>query len=262
MKPIMVIDYNKCTGCLSCVEACIAENINRIGLDGENIYPDDVVAYSRTRPVNIEYQLTIRKVFKQCVQCDEPPCVYSCPTGASYKDENGIVLLDDSICIRCGLCIMACPYDARTLLEEGFGGVIKHREALKDRIPDKCTFCIHRRNGEGLWTPACVEACPHEARLFGDLDNPMDEAARLVLSGVAVMPRGDLGTRPKLYIVPRRGAFEVTFYPARREDQLVSYNVWSSLRDTVIRPIFQIGGLIAIIFGLIHMVRGRRHGEE
>ncbi len=258
----MVINYMKCTGCLSCVEACIAENINRVGPGGENIYPEDVVSYARTRPYVIKYKNLIRRVFKQCVQCESPPCVYSCPTGASYKNKDGIVLVDEKICIKCKLCIEACPYGARTFLEEPFPGYLKHEYALRDRVPDKCTFCIHRRSGEGLWVPACVEACPHEARLFGDLDNPDDEATKLVLGGIALPPREDLGTYPKVFIVPRIGGVELAGYPTRKEDQLISFPFWSIIKNNFVKPLVEYGATLAVLLGIIHLWRGRRHEKK
>jgi tetrathionate reductase subunit B len=262
MKPAMIIDYNRCTGCLSCVEACIAENINRVGADGENIYPENVVEFARTRPVKIEYGDTIRRVFRQCLHCERPPCVYSCPTGASHQTQENVVLVDDKICIKCGLCIEACPYGVRTFLETPFEGMIKHEHALKDRIPDKCTFCYHRKDGDSLWIPACVESCPHKARHFGDLEDPDDPVTKLVKAGIASMPREDLGTSPKLYIIPRKGAFEEVKYPVRREDQLITYTSWSTFKEWIVKPIFTIGAGLAVILGLVHMIRERRKEVE
>jgi molybdopterin-containing oxidoreductase family iron-sulfur binding subunit len=113
-----------------------------------------------------------------CQHCANPPCVDVCPTGASFKRADGIVLVDRHTCIGCRYCMMACPYKARSFVHE----------PVTDQRPDvprgrgcveSCTLCVHRIDRGG--TPACVEACTaagHEAILFGDLNDPGSEIAR------------------------------------------------------------------------------------
>lgn len=262
MKPAMIIDMTRCTGCLSCVEACITENISRVGPEGEMVYPDNVVRYARTRPKIIQYELSIRRTFSQCVHCEKAPCVDVCPTGASYKSEEGVVLVDSEKCIKCKLCIYACPYGVRTFYEGKLEGEIKHEYALKSRVPDKCTFCYHRKNGDGIWTPACVEACPYEARLFGDLDDPDDPVSRYVRFGLAIKPRYDLGTEPKLFVIPTKGALEEHEFPVRERDQLITFETWKFIKENVVKPILAIAAFTGVTLGLIHMVREGRKGEE
>ena len=91
---------------------------------------------------------------KLCNQCDNPPCVQVCPVGATFKTEDGVVLVDEDYCIGCRYCIQACPYGARYLDPH-------------TKTADKCTFCYHRIT-KGL-LPACVEVCPTQARVFGEL---------------------------------------------------------------------------------------------
>ena len=262
MKPAMVIDLNRCVGCFGCVEACISENIARWGEEGLIYYPDNVVRYSRTRPFWIEYGDTRRHVFIQCMHCANAPCVNICPTGASYRNEDGLVLIDYKKCIKCMYCVNACPYQVRTVFEGELPGEMLHEEGLHIGFPDKCTLCIHRKEGEKLWTPACVEACPYNARLIGDLENPNDEVTRLVRQGIAVAPRKDLGTEPKLFFVPKMGGAELSEYPVRPRDVIIPYNVVSDIKESLLRPLFLATTGLAVVFGFIHMIRSRGEKDE
>ena len=134
---------------------------------------------------------------RSCLHCEDAPCVTVCPTGASYKRvEDGIVLVNESACIGCGLCAWACPYGARELDAEA--GVMK-----------KCTLCVDRIYNENLpeedREPACVRTCPTGARHFGDLGDPDSDVSRLVAArdGFALMP--ELRTKPvNRYLPPRK----------------------------------------------------------
>jgi tetrathionate reductase subunit B len=178
----MVIDYRTCIGCGACVAACTEENSIATG--------KNIPLASRTKVGNIEigeYPNT-RWIFTHsiCRHCENPPCVTVCPTGASFKTEDGVVLVDHNKCIGCKYCIVACPYGARYLNEEMKG-------------PDKCTFCHHRVEAGLL--PACVEACPTKSRVFGDLDDPNSKVSKLVAEG-AIPAGAEYGTKPKVYIIP------------------------------------------------------------
>lgn len=195
----MVIDLKSCVGCYSCVMACKAENAtpahtfwNRVIAKEEGKYPAARLTYT---PVS-------------CMHCENPSCVNVCPTGASYKRQDGIVMVDDKKCIGCGYCVNACPYDARILLHkyEGsypkFGlteyeqqGSSKHSEGTVE----KCTFCVHRVD-KGL-EPACVKTCPAKARHFGDLSDPNSEPSRLLAEREGTVLLEHLGTKPKVYYV-------------------------------------------------------------
>jgi Fe-S-cluster-containing dehydrogenase component len=147
----------------------------------------------------------IRRRFfpRLCNHCDNPPCMSVCPTGATHKLDNGMVLVDDALCMGCRACAMACPYDARfdvtyEDVEKGeeFFGVLNHREHPS---VDKCSFCAHRVM-QGL-KPACVETCVGYSRQFGDLDDPNDPVAKIVKSGIAKPLMSHLGTRPNVYYI-------------------------------------------------------------
>jgi sulfite dehydrogenase (quinone) subunit SoeB len=134
---------------------------------------------------------------KSCLHCEDAPCVTVCPTGASYKRaDDGIVLVEESICIGCGLCAWACPYGAREM--DAAEGVMK-----------KCTLCVDRIYNAEIpevdRLPACVRSCPTNARHFGDLADPDSEVSRMVAErgGFDLMP--EQGTKPvNKYLPPRR----------------------------------------------------------
>ncbi|MEK7777648.1 MAG: 4Fe-4S dicluster domain-containing protein, partial [Chloroflexota bacterium] len=150
-------------------------------------------------PENIKYRdVHIAQSFfvpKLCNQCDNPPCVQVCPVGATYKTKDGIVLVDQKRCIGCRYCIQACPYGARYL-------VPSHADVTpqgQTGVADKCTWCYHRIT-KGL-LPACVEACPVGARIFGDMRDP-DSAPRKALRDARVYTlKPALGTKPKVYYI-------------------------------------------------------------
>jgi Fe-S-cluster-containing dehydrogenase component len=133
---------------------------------------------------------------RSCLHCADAACVTVCPTGASYKRaEDGIVLVDEELCIGCGLCAWACPYGAREL--DADQGVMK-----------KCTLCIDRiynaNLAEEVRVPACVRACPAGARHFGDLADPGSAASRLVAERGSVDLMPELGYRPTNQYLPPR----------------------------------------------------------
>jgi molybdopterin-containing oxidoreductase family iron-sulfur binding subunit len=187
----LLIDTTKCaTGCDDCVSACNTEN----GLDPR---PSPTSA-QWIRKVEIKEIKTGRasSVPVMCQHCAEPPCVDVCPTGASFKRADGIVLVDRHSCIGCRYCVMACPYKARSFVHE----------PLADQKPDVprgkgcvegCTLCVHRVDKGG--TPACVEACAkagHHAMLFGDLNDPASEISQRVKAVASRQLRADLRLDP------------------------------------------------------------------
>ena len=137
-----------------------------------------------------------------CNHCDNPPCVRVCPTQATWKRDDGIVMMDWHRCIGCRYCMAACPYGSRSFNWED------PRPHIKEPNPDfptrtkgvveKCTFCDERLD-KGQ-PPACVEACPEKALVFGDLNDPDSEVRRLLRSRFALRRKAGLGTSPEVYL--------------------------------------------------------------
>jgi molybdopterin-containing oxidoreductase family iron-sulfur binding subunit len=132
-----------------------------------------------------------------CQHCAEPPCVDVCPTGASFKRADGIVLVDRHACIGCRYCMMACPYKARSFVHEPLTG--QNPDVPRGQgCVDGCTLCVHRLD-RGNKVTACAEACSkagHDAILFGDLNDPDSAIARRVRELGAQQLRADLKLDP------------------------------------------------------------------
>lgn len=191
----LLIDTDRCaSGCDACVKACATEN-------GFGASADPRQSAQWIRKVELKDLRSGRSHSApvMCQHCAEPPCVDVCPTGASFKRADGIVLVDRHICIGCRYCMMACPYKARSFVHEN----------LSDQKPDvprgkgcveSCTLCVHRVDRGG--TPACVEACAqagHKAMLFGDLNDASSEIAQQVKTYATTRPRADLRLNTGVY---------------------------------------------------------------
>ncbi|MBW2031284.1 MAG: 4Fe-4S dicluster domain-containing protein [Deltaproteobacteria bacterium] len=199
MRYGMVIDLRKCIGCHTCTIACKAENYT-----GPDIFWNIVKDQeSGTYP-------SVARVFLPlpCMQCEDPACVKACPTRASYKRDDGIVLVDQDKCVGCGYCVESCPYGRRYLTKNLHGyygkewlpneqiGYSQHKEG----VAEKCTFCVHllERGKE----PACVKVCPGKARYFGDLEDPRSEVSQLIVSRKGFQLLKELGTNPAVLYLP------------------------------------------------------------
>jgi molybdopterin-containing oxidoreductase family iron-sulfur binding subunit len=144
-----------------------------------------------------------------CMHCKNAPCVDVCPTGASYKRPDGIVVVDYDKCMGCRYCETACPYGARTLVEEIQGyfpefGLTPYEQVMFQKhqvgVVEKCNLCVERVDrGE---EPACVATCPAYARHFGDLDDPDSEVSKLIGERQGVQLLAELGTEPSVYYLP------------------------------------------------------------
>lgn len=176
------VDLSRCIGCYSCVVGCKnwheidAREDGRIGLmdmtTGE--YPD----VSRwIIPV-------------MCMQCEYPPCVSVCRYKASYKRKDGIVAIDSKKCVGCELCTFACPYQVRHM-------------RVNPNVADGCDFCAERVD-LGL-EPYCVESCPMDALVFGDLDDTESEVRKLIKLENAEPLLRKFGTKPKVYYANMKG---------------------------------------------------------
>ncbi len=190
----MLIDTTKCaSGCNACVQACNEEN----GLGNEKkSRAEQVPQY--IRKVELREKATGRVVSMpmMCQHCENPPCADVCPTGASFKRADGVVLVDRHICIGCRYCMMACPYKARSLVHEALEDQKANNPRGKGCV-EACNLCIPRVDEGGQ--PACVEACAaegHKAMIFGDLNDPKSEIAQRVAKYATTQVRADLGLNP------------------------------------------------------------------
>lgn len=155
MRNALVVDLERCIGCFGCEISCKMENNVALGEYWNKVVVEGPYG---TFPEIEEYWLPT-----MCQQCEDAPCVHVCPTGASYRDENNVVLIDKSVCIGCRYCMMACPYGVRNWNKE-------------QQVVEKCTLCQHlTQQGK---EPACVHNCPGEARFYGDLDDPNSDASQ------------------------------------------------------------------------------------
>ena len=208
------LDISRCIGCRRCVYGCVEENnqsrdpqvhwIRVLEMDKEkgidfahaNPYYD-----AETVPRPGHFYLPVA-----CQQCENPPCVKSCPVGATWRDDDGIVVIDYDWCIGCRCCVSACPYGARrfnwgepTLPAEEMNPkvhVLGNRPRQKGCV-EKCTFCVHRVR-EGRY-PRCVEVCPTGARKFGNLLDPSSEIRYVLEHKRVVVLKNELNTRPRFF---------------------------------------------------------------
>jgi len=198
MRYAMCISMQHCVACGSCAMACKAENGTPPGSWWCKVYVRETGTFPTARRVNLPMQ---------CMHCKNPACVTVCPTGASYKDnDTGLVAVEYDKCMGCKYCLLACPYNVRTYLEEikpyyGDKGFTPFEEiAYKNhqaKVVEKCTFCAHRLK-EGK-EPACVATCPAYCRHFGDLDDPESEVSRLIRVEKYQPMMPELGTEPSIF---------------------------------------------------------------
>jgi molybdopterin-containing oxidoreductase family iron-sulfur binding subunit len=214
----LAIDHTKCDVCpnrSACVDACHTthnvpswegreEEVKWIWREGlEEVFPAKVNEYSSA-------ELRHRGLLVMCNHCDEPPCTKVCPTQATFKREDGPVMMDMHRCIGCRYCIVGCPYGARSFnwkdprdyFREQHGGQPSNpRYPTRQKgVVEKCTMCTERL-AKGL-EPACVEACKEHGAggmIFGDMEDEGSEIRRYVQSKLVVRRRAELGTRPQVY---------------------------------------------------------------
>ncbi|GKX56315.1 ferredoxin [Leminorella grimontii] len=150
----MIHDETRCNGCNLCARAC--RKVNHVPDSGSRLSIAHI-------PVSDNENETQYHFFRHsCQHCEDAPCINVCPTGASYRDENGIVRVNKSSCIGCSYCIGACPYQVRYLNP-------------KTKVADKCDFCVESRLAKGF-APICVNVCPQNALIFGKEDSPEVQA--------------------------------------------------------------------------------------
>ncbi|MFY0686014.1 MAG: 4Fe-4S dicluster domain-containing protein [Cyclobacteriaceae bacterium] len=205
-------NISKCQGYMDCVNACVEENnqdrnsqmqyirIHEHANGQMNWELADDNYYHEVPAAGHFYMGT------QCFHCENPPCVDVCPVQATWKEKDGIVVIDYDWCIGCRYCMAACPYDGRrfnwSTPEVPEEEVNKTQHYLGNRlrkkgVMEKCTFCIQRsREGKN---PACVEACPTGARVFGNLLDPESEIRWILDNKKVFRLKEDLGTEPKFW---------------------------------------------------------------
>ncbi len=184
----MLVDVNKCAdGCTDCVDACNDEH----GLKGKG-RPETDAQYIRV--IDLKDKTTGRQYSlpMMCQHCETAPCVDVCPTGASFRRDDGIVLVDKHTCIGCRYCMLACPYTARSFVHENLTNQVPTTPRGKGTV-ESCNLCVHRVDRSEQ--PACVEACGksgNKALLFGDMNDSDSELSRQLLIKSTVQVRADL----------------------------------------------------------------------
>ena len=226
---VMMIDVGACIGCRRCLYGCKMENnepdepsnihwISLFELDNsqpvtevDTIPPRSNIQGYTSSPTPGKWYLSFN-----CFHCDNPPCTKVCPTGATYKSADGLVLIDYEKCIGCRYCVSACPYNARSFnwwppiyKPSRVNPITGQQEPLNPKVPlrykgvnEKCTFCVHRIRA-GNPVPRCVEVCPVRARHFGDANDPNSDVSRLLVDVKTNRIREDLNTQPQLYYFTR-----------------------------------------------------------
>jgi molybdopterin-containing oxidoreductase family iron-sulfur binding subunit len=214
----MVIDIAKCIGCHACTIACVAENKLPPGVVYRVVLEEETGAYPHVRR---------RFVPRPCVHCQNPPCVKVCPVTATYKNDQGVVVVNYNRCIGCRYCLVACPYAARTSdfgewytaktpevpdkmvsRKAASGYEIRPAAEYGKKWPDrgqgspvgnarKCHFCLHRLAVGML--PACVTTCVGRATIFGDRTDPQSLVYEQIGSPRVFRLKEELGTQPSVY---------------------------------------------------------------
>jgi len=234
-KYVMLVDSLRCVNCMACVVACRSEWNTPVG-------------HSRNWVSEVEYanpnglpQLAF--LSGRCQHCDDPPCVHECPTGASYKRDDGLVLVDRELCTGCEFCIPACPYNAR--FRDPTDGMIS-----------KCTFCQPRIDvGE---EPACVTVCFTSALSFGDAADPNSGVSKqLAQGGWKTLTTDEVNIGPNLYYSANT-QFDASVLPTRKPGSLAA----KVLEDGV-NPGLKIGlGGMVGLFGVAGIMKLVTRREE
>jgi len=221
----MVIDLQLCTGCGGCIIGCKNENNLPEGIRWSNKMTETLGRFPHVR---YHYRPTL------CNHCENAPCVRGCPTRALYKTKDGITAHDPNKCIGCRYCMVNCPYGAVNYTwnkphqewednTEAIPGCtysprdlvsavdakgwpifnpdpdVNYKAIRPTGVIEKCHFCLHRVEAGKL--PYCVEVCPSNARIFGDLDDPNSKVNELLGMFRAEQLRPELGTRPKVFYI-------------------------------------------------------------
>ncbi len=211
-KFVYAINLSVCNGNGKCVEACHQENNHDRSTKQSYIRVIEMpkgtldmeqgsTTYSGIVPKDDKFYLPV-----QCQQCDEPPCVDVCPVKATWKEEDGIVVIDYNWCIGCRYCEAACPYHARRFnwkqAEVPANEINPDQSYLSNRVRpvgvvEKCTYCLHRTRRGKL--PACLEACPTGARVFGNILDKNSNIRWILENKRVYILKEELGTKPAFF---------------------------------------------------------------
>ena len=202
----MVVDLNRCVGCQTCTAACKHANDTLPGVQWRQVLDVEMGRYP-----------DVERLFLVvgCQHCAEPPCVPVCPSGATYQREDGLVAMDYDLCLGCGYCAVACPYQARSIVHDGawyFDAptlqerAVAHPERLG--VAQKCTFCVEKIDEarsarldpgcDPAVTPACAASCIAQAIRFGDFNDTDSAVAKLVAAVPSFQMHAELGTDPQI----------------------------------------------------------------
>ncbi|MDE2228725.1 MAG: 4Fe-4S dicluster domain-containing protein [Alphaproteobacteria bacterium] len=206
---VMVVDLDRCVGCQTCTAACKQANATPPDVQWRRVLDMETGAYPDVRRTFVPVG---------CMHCDDPPCMSVCPSTATRKRADGIVTIDYDLCIGCGYCIVACPYQARYRTDRAnfaYGGSNPNEAEAKcfdERrlgVATKCTFCVDRIDAgieQGLTpgvdpeaTPACVNSCIAGALHFGDIERAESKVSVLLAKNHHCRMHEELGTGPRIY---------------------------------------------------------------
>jgi phenylacetyl-CoA:acceptor oxidoreductase subunit 1 len=203
----MIADLRSCVGCQTCTAACKHANATPPGVQWRRVLDMEIGEYPDVKRAFVPVG---------CQHCDDPPCLDVCPTTATKKRADGIVTIDYDLCIGCAYCTVACPYQARSIIDRAAFAYGKPTEPERRRqdearvaVATKCTFCVERIDAglaEGRRpgvdpeaTPACVNSCIAQALAFGDLDDPNSNVSQLLAENQHFRINEELGTGPGFY---------------------------------------------------------------
>lgn len=239
-KYVMLVDTERCVKCDACVTACRAEWNTPAGYSRNWV--------SEVEGSDADGMPILSYLSGRCQHCDDPPCAAACPTGATYKRDDGMVLIDRDLCTGCEFCLDACPYDAR------------YRDPT-DGMISKCTFCQPRVDAGKQ--PACVEVCFNHALIFGDANDPESEVSQLLAdAGWKQLVTSDVDTGPNLYYSANTQVNE-TVLP-RTLEQALSAQVLAEGVNPGIK--ISLAGMVGLFgaAGLVKLIKRkqevRRHG--
>lgn len=204
----IIADLNRCVGCQTCTAACKHSNATSPGIQWRKVLDIEAGEYPDVRRAFVPVG---------CMHCEDPPCLDVCPSTATGKRDDGIVTIDYDMCIGCAYCAVACPYQARSRVDQeaaAYGKKAMRHESLREDpgrigVAQKCTFCVERidqglANGlvpglDPAATPACVGSCIADALHFGDVDDPTSNVSKLLDENRHFRMHEDLGTGPGFF---------------------------------------------------------------